>query len=88
LATLRATAERPGLPQWPQGTVPDVESWIFHMSVAYCADLPAVDWAPIPAWAERLAVPPGRCIASEVEVVAFDDDGPERLVARIPLAGH
>ena len=87
LATLRTAAERPGLPQWPPGTIPDVESWIFHLSVAYCADLPLADWEAIAAWAGRLAVSRGRCVASDVEFVAFDD-GPERLIARIPLTGH
>ena len=73
LVRLRALAEQHHLPDWPQGTIPKVDDWILHLSVAYCSTLSAADWSAVAAFSERLTIPAVACPIHEVEIAAFDD---------------
>jgi 2'-5' RNA ligase superfamily len=86
LSSLRTLAKRQGLPDWPAGTLPSVDDWIFHMSVAYCATLSDTDWATMTSFSESLTVPSVSCVAYEAELVAFDD-GQEYCGGIFPLSG-
>jgi 2'-5' RNA ligase len=73
LARLRALAEQRNLPDWPQGTIPKVDEWIFHMSVAYCSTLSAADWSAVASFSESLLLPAAEYPIHEVEIAAFDE---------------
>jgi hypothetical protein len=73
LVRLRALAEQRNLPDWPQGTIPKVDDWIFHMSVAYCSTLSAADWSAVASFSESLTIPAAECPVYEVEIAAFDE---------------
>ncbi len=73
LASLVGESRRRGLPDWPPGIEPGVEEWIFHMSLAYCAELPAAEWSEARRFAEATPIDPKTCLVPEVEVVSFDD---------------
>ncbi len=86
-ASLRALAKQQKLPDWPEGTIPSVDDWVFHMSVAYCSALSAADWAAVTSFSESLTVPSVDCVVREAEVVAFDE-GREYSGGVFPLSGH
>lgn len=71
-----------GLPILPQGGRP-VEEWVFHVSLAYCKDLPEPDWARVVDLVDGLAVPPARFDAEDAELVCFDDDGEHQAIYRL-----
>jgi 2'-5' RNA ligase len=85
MTAIHEEARRRGLPDWPPGTVPPPEEWVFHMSVAYCRDLADSDWQALSPWAERLEVASARCTVTEAELVVFDG-GVERLGGRFRFA--
>lgn len=87
LTSLRALAKQQGLPDWPKGTIPSVDDWIFHMSVAYCSTLSAADWTTMTSFSEKLTAPSVSCLVQEAEVVAFDE-GREYSGGVFPLSGH
>lgn len=87
LGSLRTLAKRQGLPDWPEGTLPSVDDWVFHMSVAYCSTLSVADWATMTSFSESLTVPSVSCVAHEAELVAFDE-GREYSGGIFPLSGH
>ena len=72
LVRLRNLAGQSNLPDWPTGTIPKVDDWIFHMSVAYCSTLSATDWSAVASFSESLPLPAAECPIHEVEIAAFD----------------
>jgi 2'-5' RNA ligase len=53
-------------------TIP-LHDWVFHMSVAYCADLSGPAWNDVMKLSKELEIPPASCNVNEIEVVAFDN---------------
>jgi hypothetical protein len=86
LVSLRDLAEQRKLPGWPPGTIPSVDDWTFHLSVAYCSMLSAADWSAVASFTESLTVPSVECLVHEAEVAAFDE-GREYSGGTYPL-GH
>jgi len=69
-------------------TVMPAAQWIFHLTLANCADLSGELWEKARAFAEGLEVPAG--IAStvhEAEIVVFDE-GIERSGGVVPFTGR
>jgi hypothetical protein len=70
------------LPILPQGGRP-IEEWVFHVSLAYCKDLPESDWARVVELVDHLSVSPARYVAEDAELVCFDDDGEHQAIYRL-----
>ena len=73
-ARLAELADQAGLSALPEGGFP-VERWVFHVSLAYCRDLPEADWTRVVAMIERQPVPSASCLAEDAELVCFYDEG-------------
>ncbi len=86
LSSARELAKRRGLPERPAGSVPSVDEWIFHMSVAYCSQLSDDDWSRVPSFIETLGVPSVACVVPYAELAAFDH-GREYSGGLYPLSG-
>ena len=82
----RKIAQASELPQFPDGAVPTVEQWIFHLSVAYCSHIPDAVWHDARALADGLSLPAAVYVATEAELIAFDG-GQEHLVGVFSLSG-
>lgn len=61
-----------------------VEEWVFHMSLAYCPNLSADEWAGVARFMETLRVPRVSAMQRMVEIVAFDE-GKEHSGGVYPL---
>ena len=70
IASLRERVKQRGFGDLP---MPPVSEWIFHMSVAYCPSLNALEWADVADFVDTVEVPAAECVVSEVEVAAFDN---------------
>jgi 2'-5' RNA ligase len=68
---------RAGLPDWPGTIAP--EDWVFHLSLAYCADLDEQEWKRAEALARRLSPGGAQQLARQAELVAFDVCGERRV---------
>jgi len=82
LRSLRRLAEERGL---PVETIVPVESWVFHMSLAYCSKLAATEWDSAARFGETEPVVNASCIQDTVEIAAFDD-GKEYSGGTYPLS--
>lgn len=71
LADLRARAAAAEL---AVSTVMPVERWTFHMSVAYCSQLPDSAWRELTEYTQTLSVPATAATVASAEIVAFDDE--------------
>jgi 2'-5' RNA ligase len=49
------------------------EDWTFHMTLAYCSALGPSQWDQVEPWLESLTARTVHTIASEAEIVAFDN---------------
>jgi len=49
------------------------EEWTFHMSLAYCPNLSADEWASVVQFMETMRVPKVSAMQRTVEIVAFDE---------------
>jgi ribosomal protein S18 acetylase RimI-like enzyme/2'-5' RNA ligase len=69
MASLRRESERRGL---ATSTITPVENWVFHMSLAYCAELDAARWKEVERFVGTLQPCSASCVQDTVELVAFD----------------
>ena len=74
LLEIRQLAEQRGLKGF--AGIP-AEEWTFHMSLAYCPNLSADEWASVVQFMEAMRVPKVSAMQRTVEIVAFDG-GSER----------
>ena len=79
---LAELADRAGLPAVAESGRP-VEEWVFHVSVAYCKDLPELEWARVVQLVASSSVSPARSIADDAELVCFDDEGEHQTLYRL-----
>jgi len=82
LASLRRAAEGRGIAV--TSAVPP-EEWIFHLSLAYCANLSAQAWERVTRVVGALPAADARGLVHEAEVVAFDN-GREHSGGVFPLS--
>jgi 2'-5' RNA ligase len=73
LSDLRRSAEEQRLHNWAPGTVPAVEDWVFHISVAYCSSLSSEAWYELLPYLKGLRIDALRCTIYEAEVAAIDN---------------
>jgi 2'-5' RNA ligase len=70
LTSLRLEAQRQHLSVI---TAIHIDEWRFHMSVAYCEQLPLASWQRVERLLASIPAPTGRALAEAVEIVAFDN---------------
>ena len=70
---LDAASRQAGLPDWPEAQRRSPDSWVFHISLAYCGDLASSVWSDLQATIPSLKLPRVSCIVAQAELVAFDD---------------
>lgn len=82
MTSLRRAAEALGI---AVATAVPPEAWIFHLSLAYCANLSAQAWEQVTRVVCALPAADARGLVHEAEVVAFDD-GREHSGGVFPLS--